>query len=158
MEVFMFPFDRQMCNVSIMLRLGDSNTVQLVSDSDAAVTYKGPENLRLFRVGMLNWTSDIVGMDSKFIFSIELDRLYSEFLVSIFFQTFLLWLLAFFTLFIRLENFNERIMGGITVLLVLVSLLAYVQSSVPTTSGLILIDIWFVWFITRLVRLMTRAG
>ena len=43
-------------------------------------------------------------MDSKFIFSIELNRLFSEFLVSIFFQTFLLWLLAFFTLFIRVRK------------------------------------------------------
>ena len=71
MEVFIFPFDRQMCNVSIMLRqvfvnskyatvliklylrFGDSNAVQLVADSDDAVSYKGPENLRLFRVGMI---------------------------------------------------------------------------------------------------------
>ena len=39
--------------IRLYLRLGDSALVKLVPDSEDAVTYKGPKNLRLFQVGTL---------------------------------------------------------------------------------------------------------
>ena len=42
------------------LRLDEIATVNLVPDRDDAVTYKGPKNLRLFRVGTLKYVPNIM--------------------------------------------------------------------------------------------------
>ena len=39
--------------IRLYLRLGESAMVKLVPDSEDAVSYKGPKNLRLFQVGTL---------------------------------------------------------------------------------------------------------
>ena len=60
------------------LRLDESATVNLVPDRDDAVIYKGPKNLRLFRVGTLKYVPNkmfkpAADGNNKTFFFIKLD-------------------------------------------------------------------------------------
>ena len=46
--------------IKLHLRLDDIATVNLLPSRDDAVTYKGPKNLRLFRVGTLKYEQKII--------------------------------------------------------------------------------------------------
>ena len=64
---------------------------------------------------------------------------------STFFPTFLLWLLAYATLFIDTNDFDNRFQGSVTALLVLAALLNSITTSLPKTAYFKLIDLWFFW-------------
>ena len=88
--------------------------------------------------------------ESYFNFYIDFKRQYAEQLTSTYFQTFLLWLLCYLTLFIPIPNFNERFMGSVTALLVLAALLGNLEKSLPKSSQLSFIDFWFIWYILNI--------
>ena len=66
-------------------------------------------------------------------------------ILASFFPTFLLWLLTYATLYIDVDNFDNRFQGSVTAMLVLASLLNSITNSLPRTSYLKLIDLWFFW-------------
>ena len=70
--------------------------------------------------------------------------------INVIFPTWLLFLLAYSTIFINLDNFNNRFMGSLTSLLVLTSLIGAINSGLPKTSYLKCIDYWFIWYITMI--------
>ena len=71
-----------------------------------------------------------------------------ELLITTFFPTSLLWLLAYLTLYITVDDFNDRIMVSVTALLVLAALLSSINGSLPDTSYFKYIDLWFLWYTT----------
>ena len=75
-----------------------------------------------------------------------MDRVPTDALFTAFFPTCMLWLLAYLTLFIKIEDFNERIMVAVTVLLVLAALLSSINGNLPDTPYFMNIDIWFLWY------------
>ena len=81
-------------------------------------------------------------------------RNYTSQIISIFFPTWLLWLLAYLTLFINISNFNNRFMGSVTFLLVLVALLGSLGDSLPKTTYFKYIDCWFFWYVTNNVAII----
>ena len=83
------------------------------------------------------------------MFSVTLKRNYSSHIISIFFPTWLIWFLAYFTFFIDTKNFNNRFMGSVRSLLVLSSLLQSMQNSLPKTTYFKYIDCWFLGYITN---------
>ena len=85
---------------------------------------------------------------TKFIFSIEITRLYMNQMLNTFLPTILLWSLAYFTLFIDVEIFSDRFIGTITTLLVQVSLLSSINDDLPKTSYFKFMDLWFLWYTT----------
>ena len=88
--------------------------------------------------------------NSLFEFSLKFERLYVDQLTSTFFQTFILWLLAYLTLFIPVGNLNERFMGSVTALLVLASLLGTMEDNLPKSNQTKCIDIWFLCYIINI--------
>ena len=76
-------------------------------------------------------------------------RNYMSQIISVFFPTWLLWILAYLTLFINPSNFNNRFMGSVTFLLVLVALLGSLSNSLPRTTYFKYIDCWFFWYVTN---------
>jgi hypothetical protein len=68
-------------------------------------------------------------------------------MVNTYFQTFLLCLLSYLTLYINLSDFGNRFMGALTSLLVLASLLASIEENLPKTSYFKKIDVWFMSYI-----------
>ena len=81
-------------------------------------------------------------------------RLYNNQIINTIFPTCLLWLLAYSTLFINVENFNNRVMVSVTSLLVLSSLLGSINRGLPKTSYFKYIDLWFLWYITNIFLLI----
>ena len=80
----------------------------------------------------------------------KIQRLYFNQLTSTFFQTSVLLLLAYLTLFIDIANFSDRFMGSITALLVIAALLASFKEDLPKTSYFKYIDLWFMWNIINI--------
>ena len=93
-------------------------------------------------------------MDSFFVFSMDFNRLFIEQLASSYFQTFMLWLLAYLTLFIPIHNLSDRFMGSVTALLVLASLLGSMDGSLPKSAKMKLIDFWFLWYIINIFSII----
>ena len=66
----------------------------------------------------------------------------------IIFPSLILWLLAFLTLRIDVEDLTNRNRTSVTALLVLVTLFGAISTKedFPQTSGFKYIDIWFLWY------------
>ena len=92
-------------------------------------------------------SSNMEGNHSFFIFTIKMRRDYRHDVISLFIPSWLIWILAYFTFYIDLKNFNNRFMGSVTSLLVLASLLNSMQSKLPKTSYFKFVDFWFLWYI-----------
>ena len=71
-------------------------------------------------------------------------------MINTFLPTFLLWLLGYSTLLIKIEDFQDRFMGTVTALLVLAALLSSISMSLPRTSYFKYIDIWFLWYLANI--------
>ena len=72
-------------------------------------------------------------------------------MLNSFLPTGLLWFVAYFALFIDVENFPDRFIGAVTALLVLVALLSSVNGDLPKTSYFKFIDCWFLWYISAIL-------
>jgi len=119
-----------------------------VSDNASAVSYVGPENAKEFKIEKVLAYTGIAGKHTYFNFTIKLERMYTDQLIETFFPTVLLCILAYFTIFIKPDDFSERIMVSVTVLLVLAALLTPIKGRIPPTSYYKYIDLWFLWYIT----------
>jgi hypothetical protein len=124
------------------------------SGNGSAVIYVGPENAKEFQIGKVLSFTGITEHYTHFNFTIKLDRMYADQLIETFFPTILLWMLSYFTLFIKLDDFNERIMVSVTVLLVFAALLTPIKGKIPTTSYFKFIDLWFLWYITYMFSII----
>jgi len=147
-----FPFDTQTCKFIMKMENDKFSSVSLeqdkTSENPTGVTYVGPENANEFRIDKILAYTGIIGKHTYFNFTIKLERIYTDQMIETFFPTMLLWMLAYFTLFIKSDHFNERIMVSLTVLLVLAALLTPIKSRIPPTSYFKYIDMWFLWYIT----------
>ena len=104
------------------------------------------------------WNNSSLATQSYFMFSLHFARLYVDQLTSTYFQTFMLWLLAYRTLIVPMRSFNERFIGGITVLLVFASLLWSICVQLPKSSQMIFIDYWFLWYTSNILFIIILHG
>ena len=144
-----FPFDKQHCCLIIkMMTTNHSDRIQLVGDSPKSWFYDGPKTVYEFEVKNINEETMNVENETKFVIHIVLSRHYMNQILSTFFPTFLLWVLAYSTLLIDVDNFTDRIMVTVTSLLVLVSLLGPISEELPKTSYFMYIHLWFVFYVS----------
>ena len=141
-----FPFD-----FLTRIRVPKNKSVMFV---DEAVVYKGPKVLAEFQVNKITYKASLEHKETSFTYSVGFNRLYTSHLTSIYFQTFLMWFLAYLTLFIEIEDFSNRFMGMVTALLVLVALLASIADKLPQTSYFKYIDLWFTFYIINIISLI----
>ena len=73
-------------------------------------------------------------------------------LLNIFLQSFLLVITGYMSLFFQVNNFSDRVMVALTVMLVMASLQSSIQDSLPKTAYFKFIDWWI------LVSLNTQVG
>merc|ERR1719397_328703 len=78
---------------------------------------------------------------------ITFERQSMYYITSCFLPTFVLGILAYFTFFIDIADFNDRFMGSLTALLVLASMMSVFTSDLPNTSYTKVIDMWLLFFI-----------
>ena len=152
-ELANFPFDKSICKFALSLDMTENNILKLMGGNQSVV-YAGPKILNEFKITSLEsdtWTND---KETSFIFTIHFERLYWQYLLTAFLQSFLFLVLAYLTLFIDLSNFNNRFMGSLTCLLVLVALLSHVTRDVPKTAYFKNIDVWYNWFIINIFTII----
>ena len=142
-----FPFDRQKCDFIMML---DQNNSLLLVEDDPPIIYNGENKKGQFYIGPLSATTTSNEKETRFILSIHMDRIFNDQMINTFLPIFMLWLLAYSTLFINIENFTDRFMGTVTSLLVLAALLASINTSLPRTSYFKCIDFWFSWYLVNI--------
>ena len=148
-----FPFDQQACKFIMKLKV-QSNTSVMFTESSEPVVYEGPRILTEFEVGKISSETKLTDRDAFFTYSIEFKRLYISHITSTYFQTFLLWFLAYITVFIQVQDFTNRFMGTVTALLVLAALLASIGDKLPQTSYFKYIDLWFMVYILNIIILI----
>ena len=148
-HVVSYPFDEQVCNFVLMMNLKGNNSLRLM-ESDPPIIYNGPRILTEFELTEFFVNTSFSEFKTEYVYSIKLTRLYMQSLSTTFFQSFLLWLIAYFTLFINTPDFTDRFMGALTSLLVLAALLTSINSSLPQTAYFKHIDIWFFFFVMNI--------
>ena len=144
-DLYQFPFDQETCEFPIKMRRTEKLTNILVEDYPQPIIYNGPNITHQFKIWDFKSFSNYTGDGTNFTFTLELKRNYMHQIFATFFPTFLLWLLTYATLFIDIDDFDNRFQGSTTTMLVLAALLNSITSSLPKTSYLKLIDIWFFW-------------
>jgi hypothetical protein len=142
-----FPFDRQKCDFIMMM--DRSNSLLLVED-DPSIIYNGENKKGQFYIGPMIATTSSNEKETRFILSFFMDRIFNDQMINTFLPILLLWMLAYSTLFIKIENFSDRFMGTVTSLLVLAALLASINTSLPRTSYFKYIDLWFSWYLANI--------
>ena len=142
-----FPFDTQTCTFVMRMDSDKFSAVALTKDQPS-ISYVGPKIVKEFKVDEVMTYTGMTEKNTYFNFTITLNRVYTDQLIATFFPTILLWFLAYFTLFIKVDDFNERIMVAVTVLLVLAALLSSIKNQIPSTSYFKYIDLWFLWYTT----------
>ena len=148
-----FPFDEQKCDFLMRIRIPNNMSV-MFSPADDAVAYHGPTVLPEFEVDEISYSTKLEMKQTSFTYTIRFHRLYMTHLTSTYFQSFLMWFLAYLTLYIQIEDFSNRFMGTVTALLVLVALLASIVDKLPQTSYFKFIDLWFTFYIINIIFLI----
>ena len=91
---------------------------------------------------------DDKSLHRNFMFKIELASSPGDGLKMIFFPSLVLWLLAFLTLRIDVDDLTNRNRTSVTAMLVLVTLFGAISTKddFPQTSGFKYIDLWILWY------------
>ena len=148
-----YPFDDQECQFEMSIKLDNNKKLQFLKIGKG-IKYDVPKLVKEFEVRSVTAFTRTDNDSTSFGFTVKMTRNYMSQLISIFFPSWLLWLLSYLTLFINISNFNNRFMGSITFLLVLVSLLASLNFTLPQTSYFKYIDGWFFWYVANNIAII----
>ncbi|XP_042879066.1 uncharacterized protein LOC122257689 [Penaeus japonicus] len=143
-----FPFGSHMCNGTFYFLKASITMLWRRKASVDDTTYDGDKNLLDFR--LLNVTSETtvtrLGADLNVTFTVltlHLRSLFDYHLLNSFGPSALMFIICYTTLFIPINDFNERIMVSLTAMLVLAALFSQATSSYVRTPYFKLIDIWY---------------
>ena len=154
-----YPFDRQQCNFTMYIESTPHRRVSLIGRKPEVV-YIGRKIVSQFEI--LNTTFS-VGTNcaycttelnqNKVTFTLHMKRNYKDAVRKVIIPSYILWNMAYLTLFIKIEDFTNRNRISVTLLLALITLFGSVsiREDFPTTSYIKYIDIWFTWYLTNLV-------
>jgi hypothetical protein len=148
-----YPFDKHVCHFILMMNREGNNTINF-AENKPPVNYLGPRILQAFELKDLFTNTSATEHQTRFIYSLKIERLYMQTLSTTFFQSFILLVIAYFTLYINTADFSNRFMGALTSLLVLAALLSSIDSSLPQTSYFKHVDVWFFCFIINIVLII----
>ncbi|XP_068224918.1 uncharacterized protein [Palaemon carinicauda] len=135
-----YPHDEQFCHFKIGITNVPLNSINIINKT---LNFFGNTELSEYLVGQWN----VSGSNHILQIDFQLKRRIDHELLSTYFPTFLLLLIAYGTLFIDSENFSERGSMSLTTMLVLISLYTESLSNLPTTSYNKEIDGWYLFVI-----------
>ena len=141
-----YPFDEQACSFSMIVKSTRYKKVSMHQYGQSIKYHGGPV------IGQFKFrkTTSHVNEEGYFVFTIHLLRNYQDQIKTIFWPTCLLWILAYLTMFIDVDDFSNRSRISVTVLLALVTLFGStsIKDDYPDTSYFKYIDLWFVWYLS----------
>ena len=119
------------------------------------ISYTGPKNVADFVVVSVSSNitkceelgSHFNPQDQELTFCLFIERSHTDQLVSLFCPSLLFWVLAYFTMFLDIDDISNRSRTSVTLLLVLIALLQTVKKDFPKTTYYKYVDIWFLWYV-----------
>ncbi|XP_076039355.1 uncharacterized protein LOC143024437 [Oratosquilla oratoria] len=143
-ELANYPFDTQLCPITMRLRHDPDDFTKLIFGE---IEFTGKTSSLEYQI--LGMKEDSLTLEGRSALRITLKfrNLYRYYITASYVPTFLLVLICFLTLMFDVNNFQDRVMVSLTALLVLAALFTQVSSDLPTTSYLKLIDVWFIFCI-----------
>ena len=138
-----YPFDEQRC--SFIMKINQLKPDSLSFTNQGNISYSGLSIIDQFSIGEMYSEVNNTKDSTKYIITLNLRRISTSSILTVFIPTVVLWLFGYSTLFIDPEHHIDRFMGSGTALLVITTLLNAINSDLPKTSYMKFIDLWFVW-------------
>ena len=154
-QLLNYPFDEQRCHLEMKIKALNGRNVTFQKDFPGVLQI-GEELIKQFKIVNMNSSThqkngkNFNGSISVFIIEISMVRNYYDQIQMIFVPTFLLWFVAYMTLYVSLEDFGNRCKIAVSILLILVSLLGASRNDFPKTTYFKFIDLWFFWYIVNI--------
>ncbi len=142
-DMSIYPFDSQKCSAVFVMKGNTGNFVRLTGDT---AKYLGPTDLQeytIFNVTILQkqLSPTLEAVEVVILFR---RRILSA-LLSYYFPTFLICIIAYSTNFYNPSYFEAIVTVNLTALLCLTTIFINVATSLPTTSYVKMIDVWFIF-------------
>lgn len=150
-----YPLDEQKCQFKMKLKALNGRNVTFEEDFPG-VQHLGDKLIKQFQItsvhSFIEQIEDQNFNGSITLFTIEMAmvRNYYDQIQMIFVPTFLLWFVAYMTLYVSLDDFGNRCKISVSILLILVSLLGSSRQDFPKTTYFKFIDLWFFWYILNI--------
>ncbi|XP_069975169.1 uncharacterized protein [Penaeus vannamei] len=151
-----FPFDTQKCSMIIKLSDITKNYVRLVADADSVV-FSGRRGMLQYQLVQEKIIEKDMGDYSMVEVQLYLENLSTFYITSTYVPTLIIVVIGYLVFFFPINNFNERIMVGLTGLLVEATFFSQVNSSIPNTAYMKLVDIWMVFCILILFQVVVSV-
>nr|XP_027227686.1 ligand-gated ion channel 50-like [Penaeus vannamei] len=150
----MYPFDQQICSLTFKMQdLTDEFGVfykHLAGSQDGpGITFLGSRQLLEYYLVAETFTNYSLDSVSYVKVEFEFANLYRFYIGNIFLPSLLFVFICYTTLSFDLEDFQDRITVSLTSLLVLSTFFNQVSQTIPRTSYLKLIDVWFLALILQ---------
>ncbi|XP_068215954.1 uncharacterized protein [Palaemon carinicauda] len=144
-----FPFDTQSCSMSVLLS-GITNEYVILVPDEKGVSFVGQRKLLEYRLVSERMEKQDEGNNSGQAIRLVFQNMSNFYVTSTYIPTFVIVIIGYTVFYFPIWNFNERVMVGLTGLLVEATFFSQVSSSIPHTAYLKLVDIWFVYCIVIL--------
>ncbi|XP_047739476.1 gamma-aminobutyric acid receptor subunit beta-1 [Hyalella azteca] len=150
-DVFRYPFDVHRCELLVRLGFSSERLVTFTNDS-LSLIYTGANKLKEFNVQNMTAIASSVNFrnssNTELKVTIILERIPGMVMMNILLPSFMLSIIGYSTLYIRLELLQVRLPVALTTMLVLYTLFNQVSTTLPTTAYIKMIDIWFLTIIS----------
>jgi ABC-type multidrug transport system fused ATPase/permease subunit len=151
-----YPFDRQVCFMNFTVQGETSKGLILRPDLGNEISYLGETYLVEYHVDNQSLHIPKVEHGNFSTASVEVvfRRRVVYHLLNIFLQSLLLVLTGYMSIFFHVNNFSDRVMVALTVMLVMASLQTSVQDALPKTAYFKFIDWWILFAMNTQIGLM----
>ena len=154
-DLLWYPFDRQTCYMNFTVQ-GQTARSLILRRDQKFIPYYGQKFLVEYTVEGQELIIEPVSGGNFSTAAVQLNfrRRVIYHLLNIFLQSLFLVLTGYMSLFFHVNNFSDRVMVALTVMLVMASLQSSIQDSVPKTAYFKFIDWWILFSLNTQIALM----
>jgi len=158
-NLLFYPFDTQVCKMTFEVSGGTKDYLRLEPDVDGdfkGVDYLGDRLLLEYTVGemFLKTVNDTSSKYASMKVSLSFTRRWFYHGINVFLQSVLLLIVAYMTFYYRVDNFQDRVMVSITCMLVIANVQSSINTMVPKTSYLKMIDYFLMYSFNIIIVVM----
>lgn len=156
-EFIKFPFDKHICEFIFGAKETDQGRIY-IKENENSFEYVGEKIVGQFNINQTiprndSLDSNQLPLNHGLRFAIELQRSPQGGIQMIIIPTLIIWLVAFLTLFLDVDDLNNRSQIAVNLLLILVTFFGSisVKDDYPETTSFKYIDAWFLWYFANLL-------
>jgi len=149
-DLVYYPFDTQVCHMVFALQGFTKEFIAMEGDG-IGVEYLGKRQLLEYEIQDWKLFIDNTGEMSQAEVKIVFRRNIEYHVYGVFLQQLILLIVGFLTFFFEVTNFSDRTMVSLTLMLVIATISASIQQSLPATPYFKMIDIWLFFSMNLMV-------